>query len=124
MNKIKQLMLAKGITQKQLAEAAGVTEASISRYVRGTRTPTLKTAEKLSHVLGFPIIPSTWHTDSPKTNKLVLCWYEFYSYYTNAMMKTYGIGFYENARWRGDFTNKNCSRVLAWTELPEAPEEV
>jgi hypothetical protein len=37
------------------------------------------------------------------------------------MMETYGIGFYENGRWYGDFTNKNCSRVLVWTELPEPP---
>ncbi len=65
-----------------------------------------------------------WHTEPPKTDEPVICWFEFYNYHTSAMMKTYGIGYYSGGRWQGDFTNRNGSRVLAWTELPNSPREI
>ena len=37
--KVKELMNQESITQKQLSELSGITEASISRYLTGERTP-------------------------------------------------------------------------------------
>lgn len=39
--KVKQLMEAKGITQKKLSQLSGITEASVSRYLKGCRTARL-----------------------------------------------------------------------------------
>lgn len=39
--KVKQLMSDKGITQKKLSQLSGITEASVSRYLRGDRTARL-----------------------------------------------------------------------------------
>ena len=36
--KVKQLMAAKGMNQKQLSQLSGITEASVSRYLKGERT--------------------------------------------------------------------------------------
>ena len=45
----------KNITQRELAEKSGLTEASISRYFSGERTPNIKSAEKIASVLGLRI---------------------------------------------------------------------
>lgn len=37
--KIAELLVMRGMSQKQLAEASGLTEAAISRYIAGTRKP-------------------------------------------------------------------------------------
>lgn len=37
--KVQELMAARGMNQKQLSEASGITRASISRYLNGDRTP-------------------------------------------------------------------------------------
>ncbi len=37
--RIRSLLEARGMTRKELAEASGLTEATISRYINGTRTP-------------------------------------------------------------------------------------
>ena len=37
--KINELLAIRGMSQKQLAEASGLTEAAISRYIAGTRKP-------------------------------------------------------------------------------------
>lgn len=67
---------------------------------------------------------SVWHTEPPKTDKPVLCWYEYFRYGDyNAMYQTYGIGYYFDGKWNGDVAYGNASRVLAWTELPEPPRE-
>lgn len=39
--KVKQLMAAKGMNQKQLSQLSGITEASVSRYLKGERTARL-----------------------------------------------------------------------------------
>ena len=39
--KVKQLMAIKGINQKQLSKLSGITEASVSRYLKGERTARL-----------------------------------------------------------------------------------
>ena len=37
-DKVKRLMETKGINQKQLSQLSGITEASVSRYLKGERT--------------------------------------------------------------------------------------
>ncbi len=39
--KVKQLMAIKGINQKQLSQLSSITEASVSRYLKGERTARL-----------------------------------------------------------------------------------
>lgn len=43
-NRIKETLDKRGMTQKQLAEMTGATEAAISRYVNDKRTPRVNTA--------------------------------------------------------------------------------
>jgi len=43
---------ARGWTQKQLAEAAGIAQADVSRIERGLTNPTIRTVERLFGVLG------------------------------------------------------------------------
>ena len=47
--------LASGLTQKQLAEASGFTEAAISHYENARREPTVASLRKLSDALGVSI---------------------------------------------------------------------
>lgn len=48
---IKKLSSLKGISQKQLAELSELTEATISRYVKGTRVPTIDILTKIAKAL-------------------------------------------------------------------------
>ena len=41
-----------GLTQKQLAEKAGITEAAVSHYLKGDRTPRAAVVSKMAEVLG------------------------------------------------------------------------
>ena len=43
------------ITQRELAEKSGLTEASISRYFNGERSPNIKNVEKMASALGLRI---------------------------------------------------------------------
>ena len=43
-----------GMTIKELADAVGVTVATICRYEKGIRTPSVKTAKKIGKVLSIP----------------------------------------------------------------------
>lgn len=51
-DRIKHLCKQKGITQTQLAELTGITEASISRYVNSIREPRGSDIVKLADALG------------------------------------------------------------------------
>lgn len=53
--KLKALLEEKHITQRELAEKAGVTEQAMSRYVNGTRTPRLTTYAAMTQALGIGI---------------------------------------------------------------------
>lgn len=44
-----------GMTQKELAEAMGVSEASISWYIRGSRIPTVKTIINMAYALDINV---------------------------------------------------------------------
>lgn len=48
---IKELSSMKGISQKQLAKLSDLTEATISRYVKGTRVPTVEVLSKIAKAL-------------------------------------------------------------------------
>lgn len=53
--KLKALLEEKHITQRELAEKAGVTEQAMSRHVNGTRTPRLTTYAAMTQALGIDI---------------------------------------------------------------------
>lgn len=46
------LMRARGLTQGRLAESIGATQATVSRYISGARTPDSSEAAKIAEVLG------------------------------------------------------------------------
>lgn len=48
---IGKLLEAKGIKQKELAEAIGATEVSVSRWVNGSRVPKATTCIQITKVL-------------------------------------------------------------------------
>ena len=49
------LRITKGLTQKELAEKAKVTEAALSRYENGKRIPNVATACAIADALGVTI---------------------------------------------------------------------
>ena len=49
--RISALLSYRGMTQRQLAEKAGVTEAAISRYIKGDRVPRAVTIAALANAL-------------------------------------------------------------------------
>jgi transcriptional regulator with XRE-family HTH domain len=51
-NKLAALLKERGMSQKELAEAACLTPASVSRYVNGEREPRVLTVAALADVLG------------------------------------------------------------------------
>lgn len=54
-DKIKKLMNDAGLTQKQLADKSKVTEASMSKYLKGTRTPRTDVVVKIAKALGVSV---------------------------------------------------------------------
>lgn len=46
----------RNMTQRELAEKSGLTEASVSRYFNGERTPNLKNAERMAKAVGLTLI--------------------------------------------------------------------
>ena len=57
------------ITQRELAEKSGITEASISRYFNGERIPNIKNAEKMASALGLRIVMLKAGADNGTDNK-------------------------------------------------------
>ena len=57
------------ITQRELAEKSGITEASISRYFNGERSPNIKNAEKMASALGLRIVMLKAGADNGTDNK-------------------------------------------------------
>jgi transcriptional regulator with XRE-family HTH domain len=56
MNLIRLLRLQTGVTQQELAFAAGTSQSTISAYEAGSKSPTLRTIENLSHSLGLEMV--------------------------------------------------------------------
>lgn len=55
MIKLKSLRQAQGLTQMDLAHAAGVPQATVSQIERGTNNPNLTTLAKLAEALGLSL---------------------------------------------------------------------
>lgn len=79
----KQLRLLKdqrGLTQKEIADRLETTEATISRYVSGDRTPSIETAVELASMLNVSmdtlcgIDPPAVERQSPEITILVNCY--------------------------------------------------
>lgn len=49
--RLKQLLTEKNMSQKALADAAGLTEVTISRYIAGTRQPSIENLKKIADAL-------------------------------------------------------------------------
>lgn len=50
--KVKNLMIERGINQKQLSQLSGITESSVSRYLRSERRPRLDIVVNFAKVFG------------------------------------------------------------------------
>ena len=55
-NRIYEIIVAKGMTQKELAQKLGKTETEVSRWLSGTHNLTLSTICKISAALGEEIV--------------------------------------------------------------------
>ena len=51
-DRLKNIMLEHNITQKELAERANITEASMSKYINGSRTPRIDVIVNIANALG------------------------------------------------------------------------
>jgi DNA-binding XRE family transcriptional regulator len=62
------LRLAAGLTQAELAERAGLSQADISRYERGLGNPTRTTIDGIATVLGahLELVPNETQTPEPQ----------------------------------------------------------
>ena len=61
--------ILQSITQRELAEKSGLTEASISRYFNGERIANIKNAEKMASALGLRIVMLNEGADNGTDNK-------------------------------------------------------
>lgn len=64
--KIKELRLKKGLTQKKLGDMCGLADSAIRRYERGGAKPKYETLAKISAALGIPIeeiLPNSIESD-------------------------------------------------------------
>lgn len=55
MLKVKELMKEKRINQKELAQLSGITESSVSRYLKGNRTPRIDIIVNFAKALNVDI---------------------------------------------------------------------
>lgn len=56
---LKELLRSKGVKQKWLANKMGVSEVSVSNWVKGKSEPTLKNYQKISEILNIPLTELT-----------------------------------------------------------------
>lgn len=50
--RVLKLLIDKDVTQRKLAELTGVTESSMSKYIKGDREPRAMTLCRMSRILG------------------------------------------------------------------------
>ena len=55
MNRMREIMLIKRITQKELSKRTGIAQADISRIINGEKEIYLSTAKRIAKALGRPI---------------------------------------------------------------------
>lgn len=78
-----------GLTQKQLAEATGISRVSISNYEKGTRTPDSETLKRLSYALNTSTDYLLGQKNLPASNPTTLD-FAVYSIYENfSVIKNY-----------------------------------
>ncbi|WP_081979207.1 helix-turn-helix transcriptional regulator [Lacinutrix jangbogonensis] len=56
---LKEFLKSKGVKQKWLANKIGVSEVSVSNWVKGKSEPTLKNCQKISEILNIPLTELT-----------------------------------------------------------------
>lgn len=56
---LKEILKSKGVKQKWLANKIGVSEVSVSNWVKEKSEPTLKNYHKISEVLNIPLTELT-----------------------------------------------------------------
>lgn len=107
----------KGITQRQLAEAIGATEVSVSRYISGDRIPKAPTCIKIAKVLDCSV-EDLYSFEIPKqTNDDRI----------NAMSPEEKAEFFANfsvEKLVGEWCKKLCPQRLAGVEECDCPYEV
>lgn len=69
--KLTALLKERGMSQKELAEAASLTPASVSRYVNGEREPRALTVAALAEVLGVKSSDIIGTTDEQEMNTAI-----------------------------------------------------
>ena len=79
-NSLKSLLEKRGITQRSLAKKLKTTEATVSRYTSGNRTPNVETAVAIAEILGVSMDqlvgyePPAVPRPSPDVNILISCY--------------------------------------------------
>ena len=79
-NSLKSLLEKRGITQRSLAKKLKTTEATVSRYISGNRTPNVETAVAIAEILGVSMDqlvgyePPAAPRPSPDVNILISCY--------------------------------------------------
>lgn len=74
--KLAALLKERGMSQKELAEAASLTPASVSRYVNGEREPRALTVAALAEILGVKpsdIIGTTDEQEMDTAVRFIVC---------------------------------------------------
>lgn len=56
MKTIKEIMKNRGYTQRDVALIIGVSETSMSRWMKGNRTPNIRIIERIAKAIGFDIV--------------------------------------------------------------------
>ena len=67
--KLKELRKEKGLTQKELGAAIGISEVMIGQYERGVRTPKIEMRDKIANALGVTL--NYFLSDSDYTNEVL-----------------------------------------------------
>jgi transcriptional regulator with XRE-family HTH domain len=67
--RLRELRKAAGLTQEQLAQAAGVTVSALTKLERGQAEPTWPTATKLAAALGVSVAAFEKTTEGAKAKK-------------------------------------------------------
>ena len=63
-NRVKELRMAAGMTQKALADQLGVTVPTVSKWELGQRTPELERVFRMTLIFGVPIEEIVQRTES------------------------------------------------------------
>ena len=76
------ILKSRGMSQKDLAAATGLTQAAISRYASGKRVPSIEVSERISAALGVGPEVFTGSLSSFTANQLAVVCRENAPYYT------------------------------------------